>query len=125
MTQLVHGSDGLQRAERATGVLFGTRAVRELPAAELLDVFADVPSTTIPRARLAGEGTPLPELLVDTRLASSKGEARRLVTGGGVYLNGERLEAVERRVVLEDAIEGEVLVLRRGRKDHHVVRVAG
>jgi tyrosyl-tRNA synthetase len=125
MTQLVHGADGLERAERATGVLFGTRDVRELPAAELMDVFADVPSTTIPRERLSGDGMALPDLLAETRLASSKSEARRLVAGGGVYLNGERLDAVERRIRLEDAIEGEVLVLRRGRKDNHVVRVAG
>jgi len=125
VTRLVHGSEGLERAERATGVLFGNRDVHELNAAELLDVFADVPSTALARDRLSGEGMPLPDLLAETRVASSKSDARRLVTGGGVYLNGERIAAVERRVRAEDAIDGEVLVLRRGRKDNHVIRLVG
>jgi len=124
VTRLVHGPDGLERAERATGVLFGARDVRELAAAELLDVFADVPSTSLPRDRLSGDGVALTELLADTGLAASRSEARRLLAGGGIYVNGER-QAVERRLRLEDVIEGEVLVLRRGRKDNHVVRLEG
>jgi tyrosyl-tRNA synthetase len=122
VTRLVHGPDGLERAERATGVLFGTRDVRELAAAELLDMFADVPSTSLPRDRVSGDGVALTELLADTGLAASRSEARRLLAGGGIYVNGER-QAGERRLRLEDAIEGEVLVLRRGRKDNHVVRL--
>jgi tyrosyl-tRNA synthetase len=88
-------------------------------------VFADVPSTALPRERLSGDGLPLADLLAETGVASSKSDARRLVTGGGIYINGQRQDSVDRRVGVEDAIEGQVLVLRRGRKDNHVVRVVG
>lgn len=125
VTRLVHGEDGVARAERATAVLFGSRPAQELPAVELLDVFSDVPSTELVRERLAGDGVAITELLAETRVAASKGEARRLLTGGGVYLNGERLDAPERRVRLEDAIDGQVILLRKGKKDNHVVRLVG
>lgn len=123
VTRLVHGDDGLARAERVTAVLFGGRPVRDLSAAELLDVFADVPSTEMARARLEGEGLSAVELLADTGVAASKGEARRLILGGGVYLNGERVTDPDQRVRTEDAIEGKVLVLRKGKKSNHVVRL--
>jgi len=125
MTRMVHGEDGLARAERATGVLFGSVPAQELGAADLLDVFADVPSTELPAIRLEGEGLPVVDLLTEAGVASSKGEARRLIAGGGVYLNGERLEAAERRVVTNDAIEGQVLLLRKGKRQNHVVRLVG
>src|SRR5690606_16886269 len=107
VTRLVHGEAGLERAERATGVLFGHRDVRDLNAAELLDVFADVPSVTVPRTRFEGEGIGIMDLLAEAGVASSKGEARRLVSGGGVYLNGERVDTTERRITTGDAIDGE------------------
>lgn len=125
VTALVHGADGLARAERATAVLFGRRPAQDLPAAELLEVFADVPSTELPKERFEGEGMPIVELLVESGIASSRGDARRLIAGGGVYLNGERVADVERRVTLADAIDGEVVLLRKGRKENRVVRLAG
>src|SRR5690606_19802336 len=125
VTALVHGPDGLARAERATAVLFGSRPAQDLPAAELLEVFADVPSTELPKERLAGEGMPIIELLTESEIASSRGDARRLIAGGGVYLNGERVADVDRRVTLADAIDGAVVLLRKGRKENRVVRLAG
>ncbi|HEX7051907.1 MAG TPA: tyrosine--tRNA ligase [Longimicrobiales bacterium] len=125
VTRMVHGTDGLERAEQATGVLFGSRAAHELGAAELLDVFADVPSTEMPRTRLDGEGLAVVDLLAEAGITASKGEARRLIAGGGVYLNGERIATADLRVQSDDAIEGKVLLLRKGKKHNHVVRVVG
>ncbi|HEV2132093.1 MAG TPA: tyrosine--tRNA ligase [Longimicrobiaceae bacterium] len=125
VTHMVHGEEGLERAERATGVLFGSRAAGDLGAAELLDVFADVPSTEVPRSRLEGGGLPVVDLLADAGIAASKGEARRLIAGGGVYLNGARLETPELRVRADDAIDGAVLLLRKGKKQNHLVRLVG
>jgi tyrosyl-tRNA synthetase len=123
MTRMVHGPAGLEGAERATGVLFGSVPVRDLPAAELLDVFAEVPSTTLDAGRFGGDGVSVVDLLAESGVASSKGEARRLIAGGGVYLNGERLESADRAVRREDAIEGRVIVLRKGKRQNHVVRL--
>lgn len=125
VTLLVHGVEGLERAERATGVLFGNRETRELSAAELLDVFSDVPATGLPRERFEGDGVGVVDLLAEAGITSSKGEARRLISGGGVYLNGDRVEAPEQRIRSEDAIEGQVLVFRKGKKGYHVVRLEG
>ncbi|MEX2570774.1 MAG: tyrosine--tRNA ligase [Gemmatimonadota bacterium] len=123
VTRIVHGEDGLARAERATGVLFGDIPAQELAASELLDVFADVPSTELPRARLAGDGIPIVDLLAESGVAGSKGEARRLIAGGGVYLNGDRLEAADQVVRASDAIDGQVLLLRKGKKKNHLIRL--
>ena len=123
VTTMVHGESGLQRAERASGVLFGEVPAQDLPVNELLEVFADVPSTELPRARLSDAGIGVVDLLAESGVASSKGEARRLISGGGVYLNGDRLESVERTVKLEDAIGGKVLLLRKGKKGNHLVKV--
>jgi tyrosyl-tRNA synthetase len=125
VTRLVHGDDGLSRAERATGVLFGSVAAQELPAVELLDVFADVPSTELPRTRLEGQGIVIVDVLADAGVAASKGEARRLIAGGGVSLNGARVTSPEQRVRAEDAIDGQVLLLRKGKKENRVVRLVG
>jgi tyrosyl-tRNA synthetase len=123
VTRMVHGDDGLTRAERATGVLFGSIPAYELGADDLLDVYADVPSTELPRSRFEGDGLPLVNLLTEAGLASSKGDARRLIAGGGVYLNGDRIEAPDELVRPADAIDGEVLLLRKGKKQNHVVRL--
>jgi tyrosyl-tRNA synthetase len=123
VTRMLHGEDGLARAERATGVLFGSIPAQELGAEDLLDVFADVPSTRMDRDRLGGDGLSVVDLLVDSGVATSKGEARRLIAGGGVYLNGERIEGADQQVTLDGAIEGRVLLLRKGKKQNHVVRV--
>lgn len=125
VTRLVHGDEGLERADRATGVLFGNRDARELAAAELIDIFADVPSTEIPRIKLEGDGLGIVDLLAESGVATSKGEARRLIAGGGIYLNGERIDTHELRVRADAAIEGQVLLLRKGKKGHHLVKLAG
>ena len=63
------------------------------------------------------------DLLAETGLASSRGDARRSIEGGGVYLNNVRVQDIEVRVRLEDAVEGRFLVLRKGKKAYHLVRV--
>jgi tyrosyl-tRNA synthetase len=123
VTRMVHGADGLERAERATAVFFGSSPAQDLPAAELLDVFADVPSTEFAKTRLEGEGIPVVDLLAESGVAASKGEARRLIAGGGISVNGERVAAPEQRVRADEAIDGQVLLLKKGKKQNHVVRL--
>ena len=94
-----------------------------LPVADLLDVFGDAPSTDVAAAEVAGDGLSLVELLVRAGLAPSKGEARRLVQSGGVYVNNRRQADVAARVRVADAIGGQLFVLRRGQRQQHIVRV--
>jgi tyrosyl-tRNA synthetase len=65
----------------------------------------------------------LVELLATVKLASSRSEATRLVKSGGVYVNNVRAQDEKARLTIADAVGGEVIVLRKGRKDQHVVRI--
>ncbi len=122
VTRVVHGDSGLQAAERATAVLFGADP-RDLGAAAVLDVFSDVPSTEVHASSFQPPGFPLIDLLVTCGIATSRGDARRAVLGGGVYLNNVRVADPALAVTLDQTIEGRVLVLRKGRKGHHLVKV--
>lgn len=122
VTRRVHGEDGLARARRATEALFGGD-VTGLGADEVQDIFSDVPSSEIPGEALDGEGTPLVDVLTATGVASSKGDARRSIEGGGVYVNNVRAEDVDQVVRSGDAIEGAFIVLRKGKKSYHLVAV--
>jgi tyrosyl-tRNA synthetase len=122
VTTLVHGETELGKAERASEVLFG-KEISGLSVAEILDIFADVPSTELPKARLDGGGFTLGDALVTAGLAPSKGEAKRLVQGGGVWLNNRRAEDVRGAISAADFIDGRVIVLRKGARHYHLIRV--
>ena len=82
-----------------------------------------MPSSSIPAERLGGEGVGLLELLAESGVASSKGDARRSVEGGGIYLNNERATDIDQRVTINDTIEGRFAVLRKGKKNYHLVKI--
>ena len=122
VTRRLHGEDGLVRARKASEVLFGGE-VEGLDAGEIADIFADVPSSRITRGDVGGEGLPLVVLLHGAGLAASKSDARRAIAGGGVYLNNRRVADISSRVSSDHALHGEFVVLRRGKKRYHLVRV--
>jgi tyrosyl-tRNA synthetase len=119
VTALVHGSDQVARAERAAAVLFDER-VTDADVSDVLTVFADAPSTEL---TLPKDGMSLVEMLATVKLAASRSEATRLVKGGGVYVNNVRATDERARLTASDAIGGQVILLRKGRKDQHVVKV--
>ena len=120
MTLLVHGQAGLDSAERASRVLFGG-SLAGLTDVQLLEIFADVPKSVLSRELLTN-GTDVVSLMVLAGAATSKGEARRLVAGGGVYLNNERVQSVELSVGTEQLASESILLLRLGRANYRVVR---
>jgi tyrosyl-tRNA synthetase len=122
VTRMVHGEEQVARAERASGVLFG-EDISTLPAEDVLAVFDDVPSSTVTADTLAGEGVPVVELLASSGLTASKGEATRLIRGGGVYVNNRRVTDERARLRAGDAIDGRLFVLRKGAKQNHVVKI--
>jgi len=124
MTLTVHGETALAKAEQATQVLFGG-ALDGLTALEIEDIFADVPSSTLPRELFSGEGLSVVDLLTDSGVTQSKGEARRAVTEGGINLNNRRVTDPAQIITAEDLLEGRFLVIRRGRKNYHLVKIVG
>lgn len=123
VTRAVHGEDELARAERASRVLFGEE-IEGLGKDDLLAIFEEVPSSEVPRERLAGAGLALADLVAATGLAGSKSEARRAIEGGGLYLNNRRVTDPRAAVSLDHAIDGALLVLRKGKRSYHLVRVS-
>jgi tyrosyl-tRNA synthetase len=111
----------VKRALAASAVMFGG-SLDNLRDADLEPLLADVPSSSMPKDELAA-GVALLELLTRTQLADSKGAARRLVQGGGVYLNNLRVTDPTRTVRTEDLGTETMLVLRSGKKSYHIVRV--
>ena len=122
VTRMIHGETAVAKAEQAASVLFGGE-LAGLDAADIGDIFADVPSSDVSKTHLEGEGLPIVDLLVESGLASSKGDARRSIQGGGIYLNNERVTDQDRHVTQAQSIDGQFLVLRKGRKQYHLVRV--
>jgi tyrosyl-tRNA synthetase len=122
VTTLVHGSDQVTRAERASSVLFG-EDIASLDADDVLAVFEDVPSTDLPSDAFGGEGMGMVDLIARVQLAPSKGEARRLVQSGGVYVNNRRVSDPRARVTKDQAIGGRLFVVRKGQKENHVIRL--
>lgn len=122
MTRTVHDATALAKAEQASEVLFGGE-VSGLSADEVADIFAEVPSATVPRAQCEGGGMPLVDILACCGAVQSKGEARRAIESGGVYLNNCRVADAALRVGAGDAIDRRLFVLRRGRKNYWLVRI--
>ena len=122
VTALVHGESELEKALRASEVLFG-KEISGLGVQEILDIFADVPSTELEKSKL--DGFTVTDALVASGLAPSKGEARRLVQGGGVCVNNRRVSDPRQTISDADLIDGQVLVLRKGAKNYHVIKVTG
>ena len=120
VTTLVHGGEQVARAERAAAVLFADihESLTVADKDDVLMAYGDAPSTEL---TLPPDGISLVELLATVKLASSRSEATRLVKSGGVYVNNVRAQNEKARVTIADAVGGEVIVLRKGRREQHVV----
>ena len=118
---LVHGEDAAARAERAGEALFN-ESIAELDEATLLQVVADAPSSNVAGSELI-DGIEIVELLVRTELATSLGEARRFIEQGGVYVNNVRVESGA-KVDATQLLHGRYVILRRGRRQLHLVVAA-
>lgn len=121
VTRLVHGAPAVAEAESAAEKLFGGD-LTTMSVAELLQIFQSVPSCDL--ASVDG-GWTVVELLVGAGVTASKGEAVRLVKGGGIYVNGHRVADEKTRFGPEQAIEGKIFAIRKGKKDNFLVRLVG
>jgi len=114
VTALVHGETELEKALRASEVLFG-KEISGLGIQEILDIFADVPSTELEKSSLDGDVFTVTDALVMSGLAPSKGEAKRLVQGGGVCVNNRRISDARQAISSSDLIDGQVFVCAKER----------
>lgn len=120
ITRMVHGQEGLDTALRVTqGAAPG--ADTKLDAETLENIAQDMPSRTLPEQDVVGQK--VVDLMVKVALQPSKGEARRLIRNGGVYLNNAKVEDENAAVNPQDLVEGRILLLATGKKNKVVIKI--
>jgi tyrosyl-tRNA synthetase len=124
LTVMVHTREEYEMAVEASGILFGkgtTESLEKIREEVFLSVFEGVPQFEI--------SSPDPDrdvlelLAVETAVFSSKGEARRMVAGGGVSINKQKLSGPEQRITGADFINGKYLLVQKGKKNYYLIRV--
>ena len=123
ITTMIHSKEEYEKAVEASAILFGgatSEALHRLDEQTLLQVFEGVPQFRIARAEL--EGMPFVELCAaKTAVFPSKGECRKLMQGGGVALNKEKISDPMRPLGEEDLIAGKYLLVQRGKKNYYLI----
>ena len=124
VTILVHSREALDMAIEASNILFGKStkdSLMKLDEQTLLDIFEGVPQFEIAKDQL---GQPAVDLFTQAaQVFASKGEMRKLVQGGGVSINKEKLAAFDRAISADDLIDGKYLLVQRGKKNYYLITV--
>ncbi|HWR60234.1 MAG TPA: tyrosine--tRNA ligase [Clostridia bacterium] len=110
ITKIVHGEEGAAKAQKAAEALFGGSGDSE-----------SIPTTELPKEQL-DKGLNIIDLLVMTGLAPSKGEARRLITQGGVLVEDSKVESIDLAVSTADLTDGK-LIIKKGKKTYHRIKL--
>ncbi|WP_019165049.1 tyrosine--tRNA ligase [Staphylococcus delphini] len=115
VTRFIHGEDALAEAQRISQALF-KGDLKSLSAEEIKAGFKDVPQVT-----LSNETTNLVDALVETKISSSKRQAREDITNGAIYINGERQQDLAYTLSSDDRYDDTFTIIRRGKKKYFMV----
>jgi tyrosyl-tRNA synthetase len=120
-TRIVHGNEAVRSVDQASRILFG--AADFVPGAGTIALLGrEVPSSEIIRTELDA-GVALPDFLVRANLVASKGAARKLIEGGGVYVNNKRVAGDKKAITAADIEWPGAILVRSGKKSHHLLIV--
>ncbi len=120
VTRIVHGERGLEIAQKASSVLYGG-SMENIDAATLLEIFSSVSSCELSLDEVKDAN--IVDIVAASGLSKSKGEARRLVQNGGLYLNNIRVTDIDTIVLEKDIIDGKLIVLRSGKRNYFLVEI--
>jgi tyrosyl-tRNA synthetase len=123
LTRLVHGEAALHDAVRASEILFGG-SLDGVTEAQFGEVIAEVPNSTLPHAVLGSPEAALPDVLIKVGLSPSKGQARKDVEAGGVYLNNVRVGDAKLVLGPEHLLFGRYALLRKGKRNYALLQIA-
>lgn len=124
VTVMIHGQAEYDNAVRASGMLFGqstSEDLRSLDEKTFLAVFGGVPTFSVSRDRLPLNI--LDALAVETAIFPSKGEARKMVQGGGVSVNKEKVTDIAAQIGESDVLDGKYILVQRGKKNYYIINV--
>jgi tyrosyl-tRNA synthetase len=120
VTDLIHCESATVEAIRASDILFGGE-LSGIEERTFNEIVGEVPTKAVTRMQLEGGGMPLVEVLVHSGLSASKGQARKDIEGGGVYLNNVREANAQRGVTGNDLLFGKHLLVRKGKRNYVVL----
>jgi tyrosyl-tRNA synthetase len=120
VTDLVHGEAATREAQRASALLFGG-GLDGISETTFTEIVGEVPTQPAEASRFAGTGTALVDLLVHAGLCPSKGQARKDIEAGGIYVNNVRAADAHRAVTTGDLLFGRHVLLRKGKRNYAVV----
>ena len=120
-TGLVHGKQAAAQAEAASRLLFSDK-LQNLSDSDLLAVFEQAPRHNVSKTEL-DQGISLVDLLHRAGAFPSKGEAKRKIKEGGVYLNNQRIDDPNLKLQTKDLASQHFMVLRAGKKNYYLIRV--
>ena len=126
LTKLVHSEADLTFAIQATEILFGnatTEVLQSLNENQLLQVMDGVPTVNIDAAKIAA-GYDIVELLADTAIFPSKGEARKMWQAGGIGINKEKITTEFTTVTSAQLLQGKYILFQKGKKNYYLAIVA-
>lgn len=123
VTRFVHGQTALEQAERTSRVLFEGESFEVLSHEELLAGLANCPATNLAWASLGSTEAVLTTQLVNAGLARSRGQARTAIIAGSIYINNRKVYDYAYVLGTKDVLAGRFVVLRRGSRSHHVLRI--
>jgi len=121
VTTLVHGRSACDDAIRASEIMFGG-GLEGITEELFGDVAGEIPTKPVERSKVEGPGTAIVDLLVHSGLCPSRGQARKDVEGGGIYLNNVRVAEAGRVVATADLLFGKYLLLRKGKRTYTLLR---
>ena len=122
VTDMIHGPAATAEAVRASEILFGGQ-LEGISEATFNDIIGEVPTKEIPLSRFEGQGMALVELLAESGLCPSKGQARKDIEGGGININNIRETNAQRHVTANDLLFGKYFLLRKGKRNYTAVTV--
>lgn len=126
ITIRVHSQEDYDAAINASEILFGNSTASALKAIDedtLLSVFEGVPQFDISRDKLES-GISLVDFLAEsTQIFPSKGEAKKMIQGGGVMINKEKVDDLTKNVTTEHLINNRYILAQRGKKNYYLVKV--
>jgi tyrosyl-tRNA synthetase len=124
VTVMVHSRKDYEDAVEASGILFGKgtkETLQKFDEDTLLSIFEGVPHFEVSREAVEA-GVKAIDLFTDAaNIFASKGEMRKLVQGGGVSVNKEKLAAFDKLVTAEDLIDGKYLLVQKGKKNYYLL----
>ncbi len=124
ITSRVHSQKDYEAAIEASGILFGTGtadSLKKLSEDDLLSVFEGVPQFDIPRTTLES-GINVIDFLADhTKVFPSRGEARKMLQGGGVFINKEKIVETELMINMNHVIKEKYILAQKGKKNYYLI----